>query len=42
MTKSSRSYRLFLYVDLFLTLSAMYSVYSDGVMEYTYNVEHSI
>ena len=35
-------YRLFLENDLFRALPALYTVYSDGFMEYTYNADHSI
>ena len=38
MTKGSRSYRLFLAVDLFHPLSALYSA---GFLDYTYNGDHS-
>ena len=38
MTKGSRSYRLFLAVDLFHPLSALYSAV---FLDYTYNGDHS-
>ena len=40
MTKGSPSYSIFLEVDLFHALPALYKVYTDGFMEYTYHVDH--